>query len=113
MVATPVFTGVYLFYYFLSQTCPNLPKSDSASPVNRRFAKMINMAKHQDLKDWLLLNEKVDKEEKKLFFTEGELRLFPKYKDATAKEILNAINTFHDLALITYQVFCKEELQKP
>jgi hypothetical protein len=44
------------------------------------------MANHQDLKEWQLLNEKVNKEEKELFLTEAEIRSFPKYKNASTKK---------------------------
>lgn len=67
------------------------------------------MAKSKDLSEWLRLNEKVEKEEQKLFLTEAEVRSFPKYKDATDEEVRNIINTLHKLALICYEAFCKEE----
>lgn len=67
------------------------------------------MSKLVDLQDWLQQNEKVEKQESKLFLTEKELRAFPKYKNASAEEVQNAILTFHKLALICYQAFCKEE----
>lgn len=67
------------------------------------------MAKHQDLNEWLNSNERIDKEEQKLFLTDAEIRSFPKYKDAPDVEVQNAIITFHKLALICYEAFCKEE----
>lgn len=67
------------------------------------------MSKLVDLQDWCHLNEKVEKQESKLFLTEKELRNYPKYKNATDEEVQNAILTFHKLALICYQAFCKEE----
>lgn len=67
------------------------------------------MSKIVDLQDWLQQNEKIDKQESKLFLTEKELRNFPKYKNATDEEIKSAILIFHNLALICYQAFCKEE----
>lgn len=70
------------------------------------------MSKIVDLQDWLRQNEKVEKQESKLFLTEKELRAFPKYKNASDEEVQNAILTFHKLALICYQVFCKEENEK-
>lgn len=70
------------------------------------------MAKHQDLKEWQLLNEKVEKEEKKLFLTEKEVRSYRKYKNATYDEVQNVINTLHTLALVCYEAFCKEEKAK-
>lgn len=67
------------------------------------------MSKIVDLQDWLQQNEKVEKQESKLFLTEKELRSYPKYKNASDEEVQNAILTFHKLALICYQAFCKEE----
>jgi hypothetical protein len=67
------------------------------------------MSKLVDLQDWLQQNEKVEKQESKLFLTEKELRAFPKYKHASDEEVQNAILTFHKLALICYEAFCKEE----
>jgi hypothetical protein len=74
------------------------------------------MSKIVDLQDWLEQNQKVEKQESKLFLTEKELRAFPGYKHATEEEVQNAILTFHKLALICYEAFCKEkraaEMQK-
>lgn len=67
------------------------------------------MSKLVDLQDWLQQNEKVEKQESKLFLTEEELRAFPKYKNASNEEVQNAILTLHKLAMICYQAFCKEE----
>lgn len=67
------------------------------------------MSKFIDLQDWLQQNEKVEKQESKLFLTEKELRSFPKYKHASDEEIQSAILTFHKLALICYHAFCQEE----
>ncbi len=74
--------------------------------------KIYSMSKLVDLQDWLQQNEKVEKQESKLFLTENELRAFPKYKNASDGEVQNAILTFHKLALICYQAFCKEEQQR-
>lgn len=68
------------------------------------------MSKLVDLQDWLQQNEKVEMQESKLYLTEKELRAFPKYRHASDEEVQNAILTFHNLALICYQAFCKEEL---
>ncbi|GAA4733322.1 hypothetical protein [Flavisolibacter ginsenosidimutans] len=67
------------------------------------------MSKLVELQDWLQQNEKVEKQEVKLFLTEKELRSYPKYKYASDEEVQNAILTFHKLALACYQAFCKEE----
>ena len=70
------------------------------------------MSKLVDLQDWLQQNEKVEKQEAKLFLTEKELRACPKYRDASEEEGQNAILTFHKLALICYKAFCNEEQSK-
>lgn len=70
------------------------------------------MSKIVELQDWLQQNEKVEKQESKLFLTEKELRLFLKYKNATDEEVQNAILTFHKLALICYQAFCNQEREQ-
>ena len=62
-----------------------------------------------DLQNWLQQNEKVEKQESKLFLTEKELRSFPKYANVSNEEIQAAILTFHKLALICYELFCKEQ----
>jgi hypothetical protein len=67
------------------------------------------MSKLINLNDWLQQNEKVEKQESKLFLTEKEIRSFPKYANATDEEVQAAILTFHKLALICYELFCKEE----
>ena len=67
------------------------------------------MSKLVDLQDWLQQNERVEKQESKLFLTEKELRSYPKYKNASDEEVQQAIITFHKLALICYQAFSKEE----
>ena len=70
------------------------------------------MSKLIDLQDWLHQNEKVEKQESKLFLTEKELRAFPKYKHASEDEVQNAILSFHKLALLCYHAFCREEKEQ-
>lgn len=67
------------------------------------------MSKIVDLQEWLQENEANKKQETKLFLTEAEVRSFPKFKNASDEEVQNIITTLHNLALISYQVFCKEE----
>jgi len=67
------------------------------------------MSKLVDLQEWLQQNERVEKQESKLFLTEKELRSYPKYKNASDEDVQNAILTFHKLALVCYQAFCSEE----
>ena len=54
-------------------------------------------------------NDLSEDEEQKLFLTPKELRSFPKYANASDEEVWDAINTFHRLALISYEAFVKEE----
>lgn len=67
------------------------------------------MSKIVDFQEWLNQNEANKKKESKLFLTEAEVRSFPKFKNASDEQVQNIINTLHDLALISYQIFCKEE----
>ncbi|MBD0286496.1 MAG: hypothetical protein ICV79_13870 [Flavisolibacter sp.] len=69
------------------------------------------MSKLIDLQQWLQQNEAQEKQEAKLFLTEKEVRSLPKFKQASDVEIQNIITTLHHLALISYQLFCKEEQQ--
>lgn len=73
------------------------------------FGAKCPMSKIVDLQDWLSQNENIEKQESKLFLTEKEIRSFPKYANATDEEVQAAILTFHKLALICYEVFCREE----
>lgn len=58
--------------------------------------------------DWLKKQPGNQENDQRLFLTEEEVKSFPQFKDATAEEIQNIIITLHGLALITYEVFCKE-----
>ena len=69
------------------------------------------MSKTVDLQQWLQQNEAQEKHEAKLFLTEKEVRSFPKFRHASDEEVQNIISTLHHLALISYQLFCKEEQQ--
>ena len=57
---------------------------------------------------WLKEQPANNENDERLFLTEEEVRAFPQFKDVTAEEIENIINTLHALALITYEIFCKE-----
>lgn len=46
--------------------------------------------------------------EKALFLTEKQVRAYPQFRDAPEEEIINIINTLHQLALITYEVITAE-----
>ena len=46
--------------------------------------------------------------EKALFLTEKQVRAYAQFRDAPEEEIINIINTLHQLALITYEVVSAE-----
>ena len=50
--------------------------------------------------------------EKALFLTEKQVRAYPQFRDAPEEEIINIINTLHQLALITYEVVSEELNQR-
>lgn len=60
------------------------------------------------MQDWL--DQQTGKSEayKRLFLSEQQVRSFPQFKDVTPEEIENIIGTLHDLALISYELFCRE-----
>lgn len=60
------------------------------------------------LQDWLNQHPENNEADKRLFLTEGEVRSFPQFKDATPEEVENIIGTLHDLALVCYEQFCRE-----
>jgi hypothetical protein len=65
------------------------------------------MATLMSYEDWLQCSEATEKDER-LFLTEKEVRSLPKFKNATEAEVANIIQTLHDLALVTYELFCQE-----
>ncbi|MEI9809766.1 MAG: hypothetical protein WDO16_18925 [Bacteroidota bacterium] len=60
------------------------------------------------MQDWLDQHPEKSEAHKQLFLSEQQVRSFPQFKDATAEEIENIIGTLHDLALISYELFCRE-----
>lgn len=78
-------------------------------PVFIGLQKNYPMSKIVDFEQWLRENEANQKKETKLFLTEAEVRSFPKFKNASDEQVQNIITTLHNLALVSYQVFCKEE----
>lgn len=61
-----------------------------------------------NLQDWLDQRPENKETDQRLFLTEEEVRSFPQFKNATTEEVNNIIDTLHDLALVTYALFCKE-----
>lgn len=64
-----------------------------------------------DFQEWLHQDPNHHEKDERFFLTEKEVKLFPQFKDATPEEVENIINTLHDLALVTYELFCKESHQ--
>ncbi len=46
--------------------------------------------------------------EKALFLTEKQVRAYPQFRDAPEEEIINIINSLHQLALIAYDLVSAE-----
>lgn len=61
-----------------------------------------------NLQDWKEEHSQGSDSEKKLFLTESQVREYPQFKDASPEEIINIINSLHQLALITYELVSKE-----
>ena len=65
------------------------------------------MSKIVSLQEWLdedPQNSAADR----LFLTEEQVRSFPQFKEASAHEVQNIIDTLHNLALVSYELFCRE-----
>lgn len=60
------------------------------------------------MQDWLDQHPQNSEVDKRLFLSEEQVRSFPKFKNASPEEVENIISTLHDLALITYELFCRE-----
>ncbi|OJW30605.1 MAG: hypothetical protein BGO54_21980 [Sphingobacteriales bacterium 46-32] len=58
--------------------------------------------------DWLDQQREKSEAHQRLFLSERQVRSHPQFKDATPQEIENIIGTLHDLALISYELFCRE-----
>ena len=61
-----------------------------------------------NMQDWLEQHPEKSEAHKRLFLSEQQVRSFPQFKDATPEEIENIIGTLHDLALISYELFCRQ-----
>lgn len=61
-----------------------------------------------NMRDWLDQHPENSKADGRLFLTEEEVRSFPPFKEATPEEIENIVGTLHDLALVSYELFCRE-----
>lgn len=61
-----------------------------------------------NLPDWKEDQQSGSESEKKLFLTESQVRAYPQFNDVSPEEIINIINSLHQLALITYELVSKE-----
>ncbi|MCF7631136.1 hypothetical protein L3K75_14140 [[Ruminococcus] lactaris] len=66
------------------------------------------MSKIVSLQEWLDEDLQNSAADKRLFLTEEQVRSFPQFKDASALEVQNIIDTLHNLALVSYELFCRE-----
>jgi len=60
------------------------------------------------MQDWLDQHPENSQTDKRLFLNEEQIRSFPQFKDTSPEEVENIIGTLHDLALISYELFCQE-----
>lgn len=70
------------------------------------------MSKVIHFQDWLHQNPQNSLESKELFLSEEQVRSFPQFIDSTPQEVENIIVTLHDLALVSYAMFCREDPQE-
>ena len=66
------------------------------------------MANIINFQDWLADNNN----EKRLFLSEKQIRSFPGFENTPDDEVINIINTLHQLSLITYELITTELNQK-
>lgn len=66
------------------------------------------MSKIVSLQEWLDEDLQNSAADKRLFLTEEQVRSFPQFKEASAHEVQNIIDTLHNLALVSYELFCRE-----
>ena len=64
------------------------------------------MADIINLQDWLTENK--EKETKALYLTANEIRVVPGFENISDEEVINVINTLHQLSLITYSTVTNE-----
>jgi len=69
------------------------------------------MASIISLQDWLDQRPENKETDQRLFLTEEEVRSFSQFKEASEAEVQNIVDTLHDLALVAYELFCKETCQ--
>lgn len=70
------------------------------------------MSKIVSINDWLDESPQHCATDQRLFLTEDEVRSFPQFKDASSEEVQNIINTLHNLALASYDLFCQETIKE-
>ncbi|HEV8283809.1 MAG TPA: hypothetical protein VGQ09_05850 [Chitinophagaceae bacterium] len=60
------------------------------------------------IQDWLNDQSPNLEKEKRLFLTEKQIRSHPTFTNASDEEVINIINSLHQLALISYEIVSKE-----
>ena len=68
------------------------------------------MAKIINLQEWVGDNN--TENGNRLFLTEKQIRSFPGFENTPDDEVINIINTLHQLSLITYELITTELNQK-
>ncbi|HEX7904925.1 MAG TPA: hypothetical protein VF487_13700 [Chitinophagaceae bacterium] len=66
------------------------------------------MSKIVSLQEWLDESPQHSETDQRLFLTEDQVRSFPQFKEAPPEEVQNIIHTLHHLALVSYELFCRE-----
>ena len=64
------------------------------------------MAKNINLEEWLAENK--SGKDQQLFLSEKQVRSFKEFENASDEEVINIINTLHQLSLITYEIITAE-----
>lgn len=63
------------------------------------------------MEEWLRQKQDNQENDNRLFLTEKEIRSSLHFKDASEEEVKNIMLTLHDIALLTYEAFCRETHQ--
>ena len=64
------------------------------------------MAKNINLEEWLAENK--SGKDQQLFLSDKQVRSFKEFEDTSDEDVINIINTLHQLSLITYEIITAE-----
>lgn len=64
------------------------------------------MAKIINLEEWLAENK--SGKDQQLFLSDKQVRSFKEFEDTSDEDVINIINTLHQLSLITYEIITAE-----